>query len=712
MPDQSSSAMLDLGILKLVPARDGDRGLFSLYHPQLETPLLLDGPVFEINGSKIGSFHFLGLDGDASFTQTPTPGGGRVLTLRCCSSEREDITLTVELRSFADSTILRFRYRLTSAQPFELTKSTGVDNLLYFRLSQPGQVFAAMNNGALAEYQLSHFDSVQHSYLPYRADYVSQDLLPGMRFVGPVALFHTTGQTVLAAYEHGADHPDSFFDFSIVEDSAGRALELSASKGNYYDGQKIGGAEAWESAWFEVGFQPDGLEAFLPRYRHFFLEEVCEDRESRQPYIYYNTWNYQERQRYFKGRPYLESMNAERMLAEIDVAHQMGIDVFVIDTGWYKKTGDWLPNLERFPEGLKEIKRRLDEYGMKLGLWFNPTVAALTSRVFTEHPEWEMSWQGKPRWRGPIWETEESASMCLASDYVDYYIDVMVRLHQELGVSYFKWDAVSQYGCDSPNHQHGTAANSPAERADCYAFQMGISMIRIVEEVTRRCPWVIVDFDITEGGRFVGLGFLSAGKYFLVNNGPYFHEFNIPKWVKIVPDTINVFFYPGPARPRICRTGARFDELIPSILFLTHYLPDSPLLSQRNSIAALVLGGNGFWGDLPALSVEDVRFLSGQIGLYKRVAKYLTSAFPRVRGFAGSSPEIHEKVTPEACSGAVVFFTVTPGTITHITQPLNLDCLGEVVGADAWEILDGRLKITVNLERDDARVVYLIPQEK
>src|ERR671926_160891 len=95
------------------------------------------------------------------------------------------------------------------------------------------------------------------------------------------------------------------------------------------------------------------------------------------------------------------------------------------------------------------------------------------------------------------------------------------------------------YGCDSPDHQHGTLANTAKERADCYAYQMGRQMIRIVEEVTRRCPGVIVDFDITEGGRFVGLGFLAVGKYFLINNGPYFHDFDIPRTVTIEPDTIN-----------------------------------------------------------------------------------------------------------------------------------------------------------------------------
>jgi alpha-galactosidase len=62
---------------------------------------------------------------------------------------------------------------------------------------------------------------------------------------------------------------------------------------------------------------------------------------TRQPLIFYNTWNYQERLFNWHKRPYLSEMNQDRMLAEIDAAARMGVEVFVIDTGWYARTGDW-----------------------------------------------------------------------------------------------------------------------------------------------------------------------------------------------------------------------------------------------------------------------------------------------------------------------------------------------------------------------------------
>lgn len=693
-----SANTINLGQLQLRLGKPGT--LFSLVHNELDFPLTVGKPSFEIDGKMVNDFAFTEKTAQERFSYE-----GQELTLRYTSASEPAVDLFVLLRFFPNSAIVRLKYRLAAREAVTLTKTNGSDAITYLRLEQPG-----LEDCFVTEYQLSHFDPVQHSYMPSRDDRTPDEALPELRFAGPLAFFHTPGRTVLAAYEHGADHPLSFLDFCIEGGPGQRVVLVQAVKGNYYAGQVIQPGKAWESVWFELGVFAGSLEEFLPEYRRFFLDEACENHETRKPNLYYNTWNYQERQKYFHNRPYLESMNVQRMLAEIDVASQLGIDVFVIDTGWYKKTGDWLPNQEKFPKGLYEIRRRLGQYGMQLGLWFNPTVAALTSQVFLEHPEWEMEWGGKPRWRGPVWETEESTNMCLASDYANYYIEVMVRLNQELGVTYFKWDAVAQYGCDSPHHNHGNATNTVEERRDCYAYQMGLALIHIVEEVTRRCPGVIVDFDITEGGRFVGLGFPTVGKYFLVNNGPYFHDFDIPRSVKIEPDTINVFFYPGAARSRICRQGVKYDTIIPSILFLTHYLPDPPKLSQDNSIASMVLGGNGIWGDLLALTEEDIEYQSERIALYKLVGDGVTRAFPRQRGFAGSSPEIYEKISPELCSGLVVFFTVTPGTFSYHTQPLDLDHLGEVVGADECVVVEGnRLKISVTLNQDGARVVYIVP---
>ena len=660
----------------------------------------LTPPRFEVDGATVEDFVYA-----ENVTQRELPRNGIETVLRYQSQSRPELSLIVTVRSFAESPFIRFRYTLTSKTPVSLTKTDEKDNLRYFS-AQPSKS-ETVGIYELEEAQLSHFDPVAHTWLPLRIDHdPDSTMYSNQKFSGPILSFVLSMNDFIIAYEHGAECPNAFLEFTLKNQYRG-PLELNAVKGNYFARQPVSEETPFTSVWFQLGI---GRELGIEDYRRFVLEEMCENPESRKPYLFYNTWNHQERLKYFEGKPYLSDMNFERISAEIDIAHQIGLDVFVIDTGWYGKTGDWEVNLERFPDGLRDIKAKLDGYGMKLGLWFNPIVAAKTSKVYLEHPEYVMSRDGVESFWGPIWETEDSYGMCLVSDYADNFIETMVRLYNELGVTYFKWDAIGQYGCDSPQHQHGTEANSPKERADCYAYEMGRRMIRIVEEVSRRCTDVIVDFDVTEGGRFFGLGFLSVGKYFLVNNGPYFHDFDIPKTVKMEPDTINVFFYPGAARPRVCRTGARFDNIIPSILFLTHYLPDGPPLSQSNSLASLMLGGNGIWGDLLALSETDIANLAEPLRDYKRVADAVTQAYPRVTGFAGSSPEIHEKLHVETGTGIVVFFTVAPGEFVYVTQPLPADKITEIKGADAWERLhDNRIKLTVTLARNDARTVFFLP---
>lgn len=602
------------------------------------------------------------------------------------SASRPDIQLTLDRWLSEDGRVCRFRYRIHGNGKF--TKTTGKDQIRY--LSLPGW------NGDLTEIQVAHFDRNTNIYGPGETVYQAESRFAGQTHPGPILV---NNGTALVAYEHGGDTPNTFLHFVNREE----VLELWATKGNVYAGQPVD----YETVWFHLAVGED-LDDLKRRYRQFFASEICPVEESRRPWIFYNTWNHQERQKYLHGNPYLHEMNLERMLAEIEVAHEIGIEVFVIDTGWYKKTGDWEVNLERFPDGLQTIRKKLDDYGMKLGLWFNPIVAARTSRGYTAHPDWtRINTKGEPEFWGPIWETEESFAMCLCTGWADHFADTLIRLNRELGVSYFKWDAVGLYGCDSAEHDHGTAENSVEERRDAYAFEASRQLVRIVEKVTTNCPGSIVDFDVTESHRYVGLHFLSAGKFFLVNNGPYYHNFNTPGYFKREPDTINAFFFPGPARPRLCRVGFRYDSIIPSGLFLTHYLPDGPAKNQRNSLASLMLGGNGIWGSLPELSDEERAILRDQLDEYKVVREAAARAYPRVIGNPGQSPEIHEKIEVSTGEGFVAFFAVERGQYTHVTQPLET-LPTEVRGAKSWQVIGtNRLALTVELESEDAQVVSL-----
>jgi alpha-galactosidase len=608
-----------------------------------------------------------------------------------------DLILEVVLRTVADSPVVRFQYLLGAQSPRTLTKTTGCDALDYLRIAETG-------GGSWREVRVSEFDEAVHSFrlteLAIRSSAFEHELC----VQGPILVCSTGQHTLLVACEHGSQVPDAFVHYQLKQDGG---VVMRAVKGNYCAGQAIGPGHPYETIWLQIAAVPSDEAAMAHHYRRFMLHGLTLNTESRRPYIFYNTWNYQERNKWWNGRAFLDSMYQERILAEIEVAHRMGIEVFVLDTGWYEKTGDWRVNRRRFPDGLREVKERLDRYGMKLGLWFSPTQAAVSSHVAQEHLDCRLAWAGQVATPQPVWETEESFSMCLVSRYWSAFADELIRLVHEVGVTYFKWDAIGQYGCDDAGHAHGSTANSAAERADSYAFELGRAMSRVVDRVCRACPQAIIDFDITEGGRYVGLGFLSSGKYFLINNGPYYRSLDDPAFAPGGGMGSNVFVFPGPARARVCRAGLDYDRWIPSILFLTHYLPDDPESSQLINIASLILGQNGIWGDLLSISDEGSALFGRLLGLYKQVRDDITESDPVRTGSLGGSPEIHEKINPLSGRGAVVIVAGSAGQYTYITEhpvaPMYSSAGGEIRVLPAAQ---GRARLEAHFERPGASLVF------
>lgn len=604
-----------------------------------------------------------------------------------------NLILGMVFRAADDNPIVRFHYTLKSRETKRMTKTNGGDGIKYLKFSFEGM-------SQVKEIRFSEFNEMVHSFCLSERSVESGFFENNLCLMGPMMTAYEEDCSMLAAYEHGSQVPDMFVGFSLSSD---RSVELKAVKGNYYHGQQITMDTPYQTIWFQAGAIKGGEDALAEAYRTFVLKYITLNKESRKPYIFYNTWAYQERNKWWNGKKYLDSMNQERILKEIDVAHRMGIDVFVLDTGWYEKTGDWKVNRQRFPDGLKSVKERLDKYGMKLGLWFDPLSAAVSSRILNTHRDCIMTVGGKADPPSPVWETEESQRLCLASRYWSAFADELIRLVKEVGVTYFKWDAIIQFGCNDPGHWHGTSENTEQERADCYAFQVGIAMSRIVDKLCKACPEAIVDFDVTEGHRYMGLGFLASGKYFLINNGPYYHNIDHPspknRW-------INIFVYPGPARGWICRTPLSFDKWIPSVLFLTHYLPDDSHDSQLINICSLILGQNGIWGDLLGVSEEGVKLFGKMLGYYKQVRNDITMSMPVRYGQVGGSPEIHEKIYKETGCGVVVAFSSNFGKYTYVT---SCAVAKEYYSSEDVEVTfdkDGRAVLEMQFSRPSARIVF------
>ncbi len=648
-------------------------------------------PVFEVDG-KVHPAVLVGITAVGS-AQTLRNG---VKEYRFEGAFRDDPSLSLEIvfRAAEKSPVVRFAYVLKSSGPHRLTKAAGRDALTYLGASLKGLPDSR-------EVRLSEFLEAVHSYSLAERLLETRDFEDKLSEMGPILAASGPSRSFLLAYEHGSQAPNAFLEYKLEPD---RFVRLTAVKGNYIDGQPLDPQHPYRTVWMEAAGVNAGLSALRDAYREFALKWLAASGGSRMPYIFYNTWNFQERNKHWYGHAYLDSMNQERMLQEIEVAHRLGIDVFVLDTGWYEKTGDWAVSRKRFPGGLAEIRNKLSGYGMKLGLWFGPTSAGISSKMLRSNRDCVMSWRGKERAPHAIWETEESYDMCLVSRYSDAFADELIRLYKELGVTYFKWDAVDQYGCDSPNHWHGTAGNTPEERAQSYGFQVIQQMTRIVEKVTDACPDAIVDFDITESGRAVGLAYLTAGKFFAINNGPYYQNYDVP--INPEKDNWNLFFHKGPARTWITRTLLAYDAWLPSVLFMTHYFPDDPYSSQIVNLGSLILGQNGIWGDLPRISEDGVALFGRMLGYYKQVREDITAAAPVRRGPVSGTGEVHEKISAETGRGVVVVFSTARGSVSYVTSHRAARDFKATEGAEVSFDATGRARLELKFAEPGAHIAF------
>ena len=629
----------------------------------------------------------------------PIPLGPDVLEHRFRGVLRDDPSLSIEVRFRQSdlSPILRFQYVLTATKPHVFSRSGSEDEVVYLATSFDGLPRAR-------EVRLSEFVELLHSYTLSERPIDPDDFTAGLGVMGPILAASDGRRTLLLAYEHGSMAPDAFLRFDL---GAFRSVRLRAVKGSYWRGQVVDAQRPYETVWMQAGLVAGGEDTAAEAYRRFVAAELAAEAPL-QPRVHYNTWNFQERNKWWNGKKYLDSMNAERMLAEIDVAHRMGIETFVLDTGWYEKTGDWAVSGVRFPDGLASIRKKLDGYGMKLGLWFDPNAAAASSRAYLGNRANVLSTGGRTQ-KWPVWETEESYRMCLVSPWGETFLRELVRLAKETGVTYFKWDAVQQYGCDAPGHGHGEASNTAEERRDAYAFRVPLRLTEIARRLGEEVPGAVVDLDVTEGGRSVGLAFLTAGRYFLVNNGPYFQNYDVP----IDPDrqNWNLFFNKGPARTWITRSTYGYDRWIPSQLFLTHYFPDDPGESQLVNVGSLVLGHDGIWGDLPKVSEEGVARIGKTLAMWRQVRDSMVAAAPVRVGEVGGSGEVHEKIEQETGRGGIVVFSTHAGRQRYVSEHPTVAQYWATPGVTVTFDAAGHAVVDAAFEKPGAAIVFFGARE-
>ncbi len=185
-------------------------------------------------------------------------------------------------------------------------------------------------------------------------------------------------------------------------------------------------------------------------------------------------------------------------------AKKCGIELFVMDDGWFgqrndDKTslGDWYENKKKLPGGIKELADKINDLGMLFGIWVEPEMVNEESDLYKAHPDWAVAVPGKPHSKG---RNQMNLDLTRA-EVQDYVIDSMKKVFSAGKVSYVKWDMNRIFSDRFSN-------SLPADRQGEFQHRYYIGLYRIMKELTESFPEILFEGCSAGGNRF-DLGILS-----------------------------------------------------------------------------------------------------------------------------------------------------------------------------------------------------------
>ena len=198
------------------------------------------------------------------------------------------------------------------------------------------------------------------------------------------------------------------------------------------------------------------------------------------------------------------AVNERNQMELAEKAAELGIEVFVVDDGWfgardndYMGLGDWTVNPEKFPRGLNPLIARVNALGMRFGLWVEPEMVNTDSDLYRTHPDWVYHFRQRSRTEG-----RNQLVLNLARDDVrEWMFATFDRLLSEHHIEFVKWDMNRSF----------SEPGWPDE-ADRNPERVWLDHVRnlywVIDELRRRHPHVAFESCAGGGGR-VDLGILS-----------------------------------------------------------------------------------------------------------------------------------------------------------------------------------------------------------
>ncbi|WP_160685666.1 alpha-galactosidase [Clostridium sp. C2-6-12] len=330
-------------------------------------------------------------------------------------------------------------------------------------------------------------------------------------------------------------------------------------------------------------YSSNGLGEMSRTYHRLYRKRLCRGiyRDKTRP-ILVNNWE----ATYF-------DFNADKIENIGKAAKELGIELFVLDDGWFGKRdndnsslGDWFVDRNKLPNGLDDLGNRINNLGLQFGLWFEPEMVSPDSDLYRAHPDWCLHVPGRYRTQG----RNQLVLDLSREDVCDYIVDSLSSILSSVNISYVKWDY-------NRNMTEIGSPLLPPERQRETAHRYMLGLYKVYEKLVTAFPNVLFEGCSGGGGRF------DPGTLYYMPQIWTSDDTDSVERLKIQYGTSIV--YP------ISTMGAHVSA-VPN-----HQVHRNTSLKMRGDVA--MLGNFGYELDLTKFSDEEKETVQEQVKAYKEL---------------------------------------------------------------------------------------------
>lgn len=447
-------------------------------------------PAYQItypNGSRTSEFEYTGYE--------VADGKERLKNMPSVFDDQGDDsqTLTVTFKDALANLVLQLHYTVFEKEDVIVRSATFINR---------GQEAVTLDRALSLQLDLPDhdYDMLQFSGSWARErNLIRTPLRSGIQSIGSlrVASSHQQNPFFALARPHTDNHQGAAFGFnfiysgnfidSVEVDQFDTTRVLVGINPDDF-GWKLANGESFQTPEAVMTYTSDGLNQMSQQLGAFYQDHLINQHFAHQDRpILINNWE-----------ATFMDFNEAKLMKIVDQADKLGIEMFVLDDGWFghrdddkSSLGDWFVDQKKFSNGISGFADRVHDKGMKFGLWFEPEMISIDSKLYEKHPDWMIATPGR---QGTPARNQFVLDMT-RQEVIDYLFEHMSAIIKQTKLDYIKWDM-------NRNITEMYGAKLPADQQLEFPHRYILGVYQLYARLTEAFPKVLFESCASGGGRF------------------------------------------------------------------------------------------------------------------------------------------------------------------------------------------------------------------